>query len=106
MALIAMIDDEPDFSPLNSLANDVLALSQRAKEEYEPIVERLIDDGCRDAGAIEQTLDGLLGFCAYKPVLTLYRRLCRHYYGIDPNAAAAYVYAYRELWVSPDIDSE
>jgi len=30
--------------------------------------------------------------------LTLFKSLCRHYYDIDPSAAAGYVNAYREMW--------
>jgi hypothetical protein len=32
--------------------------------------------------------------------LLLYRKLCRHYYAIDPSATAEYVQAYREMWDS------
>jgi hypothetical protein len=32
--------------------------------------------------------------------LLLYKKLCRHYYAIDPAASAAYVHAYREMWDS------
>jgi hypothetical protein len=31
-------------------------------------------------------------------MLMLYRKLCRHFYGIDPSAAADYVNAYREMF--------
>jgi hypothetical protein len=34
------------------------------------------------------------------------QQLCRHYYAIDPAAAAYYVYAYREMWDSePEVPS-
>jgi type I restriction enzyme R subunit len=44
--------------------------------------------------------DGLLDFCAYPPALQLYKRLCRHYWEIDPVATSSYINAYRELWSS------
>ena len=47
-------------------------------------------------------LDGLLDFCGHAPVLALYRKLCRHYYDIDPVATAEHVYTYRERWDSRD----
>ncbi|MFT3848526.1 MAG: hypothetical protein QM739_07535 [Propionivibrio sp.] len=106
MDLIAMIGDEPDIAQFKSIVNDILALNRRAHEEYQPIVDQLIRNGCRDAFSIERTLDGLLDFCGYGPILTLYRRLCRHYYQIDPTATAAYVYAYYECWESPTTKSE
>jgi hypothetical protein len=30
----------------------------------------------------------------------LYRRLCRHYFAIDPAATAFYIHTYREMWDS------
>jgi len=101
-----MTTDAPDFTSINNEVNSVLALHQRAEKEYEPIVERLIRDGCRDAHTIETILDGLLDFCGHALVLALYRKLCRHYYDIDPVATAEYVHAYRERWDSPDSSLE
>ena len=47
----------------------------------------------------ELTLEfGMLDFCGHEPVLQMYRQLCRHYWLIDPVAAAFYVNAYRERW--------
>lgn len=57
----------------------------------------------RDARRIERTLDGLLDFCGNPPTLDLYRRLCRHYFDIDPVATASYINAYRELWDSNEV---
>ena len=54
----------------------------------------------RDVRQIEHTLDGLLDFCGHEQALLLYRRLCRHYFDIDPAATADYINAYRELWDS------
>lgn len=54
----------------------------------------------RDARHIEGTLDGLLDFCSYEPALRLYKKLCRYYFHINPNATVKYVDAYRELWDS------
>ncbi len=42
----------------------------------------------------------LLDFCGHEPVLQLYKKLCRHYWDIDPAATADYVNAYREYWDS------
>lgn len=54
----------------------------------------------RDVAHIERTLDGLLDFCGHEPVLALYKQLCRHYWAINPTAAADYIAAYRERWDS------
>ena len=101
-----MTANDPDYTSINDIVNSALALYQQAGQEYEPIVERLIRDGCRDAHTIETILDGLLDFCGHASVLALYRKLSRHYYSIDPVATAEYVYACRERWDRPDSSSE
>ena len=58
----------------------------------------ILRTGSRDARHIECTLDGLLDFCGHEPVLEIYKQLCRHYWAIDPAAAADYIHAYRERW--------
>jgi len=52
--------------------------------------------------SIFATLDRLLDFCFFEPMVQLFRRLCRYYYDIDPNATASYVYTYREMWDSEE----
>ena len=44
----------------------------------------------------------MLGLCCDPDMLMVFKRLCRHYYGIDPAAAAGYVQAYREMWDMAD----
>ncbi len=82
------------------LAEQLQALNQRAVIAYAPLVEAILRSGDRDIRHIERTLDGLLDFCGYDPALQLYRRLCRHYYDIDPVATGSYIQAYREMWDS------
>lgn len=85
------------------LAADIAAINQQAVREYAPLVEAILRTRRRDTRQIEQTLDGLLSFCGFAPALELYRRLCRHYWDIDPAATAFYVDAYRTTW---DADEE
>ena len=92
-------DDSPSF---DDLARQLRALNERAVREYKPLVDDLIRSESRDVRAIERTLDGLLDFCGHPPALLLFRRLCRHYYGIDAQATASYIRSYREMW---DADS-
>jgi hypothetical protein len=80
------------------LAELIGELHERALAEYAPVVSHILHTGSRDACHVERTLDGLLDFCGHPAVLQLYRRLCRHYYGIDPGAAASYVTAYRAMY--------
>ena len=85
---------------IGELAQATQSLARRAEQEYAPIVEAILCDGCRDIRHIEQTLDGLLDFCFDPKVLLLYKKLCRYYYDIDPEATTSYVHAYREMWDS------
>lgn len=91
---------------LTALASQIQALQKQALIEYTPLVEILLRTHSRDVKQIERTLDGLLDFCEYRPILELYRRLCRHYWDIDPAATAFYIDAYRERWTESDSSSQ
>lgn len=82
---------------VKELAVGLQALHRLAVEQSTPIVEGILRSRSRDVRHIEQTLDRLLDHCCYEPALLLYRRLCRHYWDIDPIATVDYVYAYREM---------
>jgi hypothetical protein len=85
-----------------ALARRVAELQQEAARQYRPVVEQILRTGNRDAMHIERTLDSLLDFCGFEPVLAMYKQLCRHYWAIDPSATADYVNAYRERWDSDE----
>lgn len=84
------------------LVGAVQDLQERAAKEYKPVVDDILRIRSRDTQHIEHTLDGLLDFCGHEPVLQLYKKLCRHYWDIDPAATADYVNAYREYWDSDE----
>jgi hypothetical protein len=95
-----MSDGDVSHGELDALLGQMQQLQEQAARQYQPVVEVLLRTGSRDVQQIERTLDGLLDFCGYAPVLEMYRRLCRHYWDIDPDAAADYIKAYRERWDS------
>ncbi len=95
------VDSIPDS--IVQLAAEIDATHQQAVREYAPLVEAILSTRSQDKRQIEQTLDGLLSFCGFAPALDLCRRLCRHYWDIDPAATASYVDAYRTTW---DADEE
>lgn len=97
-----MSNGDVSHGELNTLLGQVQQLQEQAARQYQPVVEELLRTGSRDVQQIERTLDGLLDFCGHAPVLGMYRRLCRHYWDIDPVAAADYIKAYREQWDSND----
>ena len=99
-----MSDVDELCESIASIAGCVQELQHQAAQQYEPLVEAILHSRSRDAKHIEQTLDGLLDFCGYSPVLQMYKRLCRHYWDIDPSATAFYVDAYRQYWDSEEGD--
>jgi len=76
-----------------------------AQTPYTHEVNALIHENCSDPERIEHLLDGLLDFCFDPEMLGLYKRVCRYYFDIDPEATADYVRLYRGLWDSGDDDS-
>lgn len=85
---------------IRTLAGSMQNLQRQAAQQYQPVVDDILRNRSRDTQHIEQTLDGLLDFCGHKPVLQLYKQLCRHNWDIDPAATAHYINAYREYWDS------
>jgi hypothetical protein len=92
---------------VSAIAEQMRGLQAVAVAQYTPVVEAIIATRSRDVRQIEQTLDGLLDFCGHEKALLLFRRLCRHYFNIDPAATADYINAYRELWDSePSVNED
>ncbi len=89
-------DDMP--ADIKALASRLHALWQQSVVEIAPQVHALVNGGSRDGRLIEHTLDRLLDAACIPEGLTLFKTLCRHYWHINPEAAAAYVDAYRQMW--------
>jgi len=95
-----MSDD--DMQAIRTLAGSLRDLQQQAAQAYPPVVDDILRTRSRVTQHIEHTLDGLLDFCGHEPVLQLYKKLCRHYWDIDPAGTAYYINAYREYWDSDE----
>lgn len=65
---------------------------------YSVEVEAIIRGRSQHAKRIEWWLSYMLDFCFDDKMLLLYKKLCRYYYDINPEATVSYVYAYREMW--------
>jgi len=96
----AMNTYEATSKAIISLARGLRDLQQQAAQQYRPVVDDILFTRSRDTRHIEHTLDRLLDFCGFEPVLEMYKQLCRHYWDIDPAATADYINAYREYWDS------
>ena len=86
------------FKAISALVKKVHQLARDAELQYTREVDAIIRERSRDVDHIEHTLDGMLSFCFDPAMLVLYKRLCRYYFKIDPEATASYVYAYRDMW--------
>ena len=83
---------------IGELAKTSSQLAHQAVQQYGSEVEAILRDQSLDHRRIEHTLDGMLDFCFDPSMLILYKKLCRYYFKIDPEATASYVYFYREMW--------
>ena len=66
--------------------------------EYAGEVKAIIREASTDRQRIEKALDILLDFAFDANVLEIFRKLCRYYYDIAPQATCFYIQSYRELW--------
>ena len=83
---------------ISELAKARNQLAHQAEQQYVPEVEDALRTQCRDTNRIERLLDGILDFCFDPAMLRLYKKLCRYYFTIDPEATVSYVNAYRDMW--------
>ena len=83
---------------IGELAKTRNQLARQAEQQYALEVEAILKVQSRDSHRIEHTLDGMLDFCFDSAMLSLYKKLCRYYFKIDPEATASYVFAYRDRW--------
>ncbi|MFH0801326.1 MAG: hypothetical protein V2A78_02935 [bacterium] len=90
------------LGPFRELALEQQRLARQAEMLYAPEVDAVIRDQSRDTKRIERLLDGILDFCFDIGMLRLYKKLCRHYFQIDPQATAFYINAYRDMWDDQD----
>jgi hypothetical protein len=65
-----------------------------------------VDGGSADVRLIESTLDGLLDFAFLAEGLRPYKKLCRHYWVLDPGSTANHIDAYQEMWDEDVPDDE
>jgi tRNA A37 N6-isopentenylltransferase MiaA len=85
-------------SRVGELAKVTQELAREAAHQYSAEVEAIVKSQSRDTRHIERCLDGMLDFSFDDEVLALYKKLCRYYFDIDPEATVFYVNAYREMW--------
>ena len=85
---------------IKAIAVQLQQLQKQAYIVYEPLVTNLIAQQVKDNSQIEHLLDGILDFCGDSQMLLLYKKLCRYYWDINPQATADYINFYKEMWDS------
>jgi len=85
-------------SDIRPLALSIQHLAHKAKQQYEIEVDEVIREQSLNRKRIEHLLDGMLDFCFDDGMLALYKKLCRYYCSVSPDATVSYIYAYRDLW--------
>jgi hypothetical protein len=83
---------------IGEIAKACSRLARQAEIQYTPEVADILQTRCRDPRRIEYLLDRILDFGFDAAMLSLYKKLCRYYFEINPTATASYVYAYRDMW--------
>jgi len=89
---------------VGNLAEGAQGLARVAVQQYFAEVEAILKAESRDSRRIERCLDGKLDFCFDHDMLMLYKKLCRYYFDIDPEATGSYVHIYREMWDQQESD--
>jgi hypothetical protein len=83
---------------IKPLVEQIALIHHQAYYEYKPQVAHLIDTNVKDDATIQRLLDRLLDHACNDEVLVLYKKLCRYYWDINPQATVDYVNFYREMW--------
>lgn len=95
-----------DQQALFDTAREIVALQVTIIKQYTPVVAGIINSNCRDSQEIQHVLDRLLDVACHPEGLVLFKRLCRYYYGFDPEVATFYVMSYREIWDTEDLEHQ
>lgn len=90
------------MNTMHSLGQQLGSLADQATQAANIEIDDLIQSGDRDIARIEHQLDHMLGFCFDPAMLQAFKRLCRYYFALNPQATADYVHAYRDMWDAPD----
>jgi hypothetical protein len=91
---------------MQHLARQDTQLFCHAIDEARLEVDSIIQNRVRDTERMDHLLDHMLGFCCDPKMLVEFKRLCRYYYSIDPQATAGHIHAYREMWDTPEDENE
>jgi len=91
-----------DKKEIKELGNAIVTLQREAVKQtliyWKPEAEKIINTKSKDINNIEHTLDALCEAAFDDEILNIFKKLCRYYYDIDPQATAQQIQFYREMW--------
>ena len=95
-----------DKKEIKELGNAIVTLQREAVKQtllyWKPEAEKIINTKSKNINNIEHTLDALCEAAFDDEVLIVFKKLCRYYYDIDPQATAQQIQFYREMWDNED----
>jgi hypothetical protein len=99
-------DYDTTLNELKKMAQSLVLLNEQAYHVYLPLVDAIIQSNSKDENEIGNLLDRILDIACMDKGFLLYKKLCRYYWDINPNATAYYINAYREMWDEESLDEE
>lgn len=87
---------------IRGFAKELQSIYSRAETYYTLVVNDVIRCQSKDEKEIEHLLNYMLDFTDKEKVLASYRKLCRYYFDINPQATAEYIQSYKEIYDSDE----
>ena len=79
------------------MAKELQTIYSQAEVYYTSAVNEIISRQSKDTEEIEHLLNYMLDFADNEKILALFRKLCRYYFDINPQATAEYIQSYKEM---------
>jgi hypothetical protein len=83
---------------IRGIDKELQKIYSQAEIHYASAVNDIIRCQCKDAKEIEHLLNFMLDFADNEKILVSYRKLCRYYLDINPQATVEYIQSYKELY--------
>ena len=86
------------ISDIRGIAKELQTIYSQAEIYYTSAVNSVIQRQSKDIKELEHLLNYMLDFADNKKILASYRKLCKYYYNINPQATAEYIQLYKEMY--------
>ena len=83
---------------IRGIAQELQTIYSQAEIYYTSAVNNIIRSQSKDVKEIEHLLNYMLDFADNEKILASYRKLCRYYFDINPQATAEYIQSYKEMY--------